>query len=162
MATWALAVSTLALIVAGISAYFTWKQAAIARASLGVDEQRRADERVPSLSAEIETVKDSWHRLRITLDSAWPLASLQAAIVEGDGVSFTSSQAGVDPSASAPILDAEARSLGPGDAAIWRVQLDEERSPTVRLSIWCSDAEDRRWTLSRVVDVPYDVLKSAY
>lgn len=157
MESWSLAVSFLALAVSGWSVWFAWQQKEILRKALGIEEKRHADERAPSFGAAIEVHSGGeaeWYRLHRRLDSASSLAKVHVYIADAEGVSFTGSQVGVEAGASTPILAASGGPLQPGEDLVWRVQLDEDRSETVRLRVQSSDNEGRHWTRVVGADVP--------
>jgi hypothetical protein len=112
----ALVISICALIIAALSERYTRQQAHASRQAVHIDEQRRRDERRPHLVGDIESM-GSWDRLRLRLETPWPLVGLDVTIAEGQGISFTRSQDGVDPSATYPILNATSGPVLPGDTA---------------------------------------------
>lgn len=144
-----------ALIVSIISLLVAIGSTVYARKVAGIETERRRDERIPTLIGETERVNEAWYRLSLRLTSAWPLASLTAEIVEGDGVSFTPSQNGVSAGAPSPIRTARWGALGQGDPAVWRIQLAETWSETIRLRVECCGGDGREWTVSVEVDTPH-------
>lgn len=150
MAVAALIVSILALLVALKSAFYARKQA-------GMAARAREQAETPGFNSAIEIENPgsdtNWYVLRLTLATQWPVTGLQIAIIDGTGVEFTPSQAGVDNS-SVPILAAEWDNLGPGDTAVWRVRLAESPSITVRMRIICKGRDNFSWAIPIEVAVP--------
>lgn len=150
----ALVVSIVSLLVAVTAAYFAYVQAHFTRKQALVEADRRREERGPVLVGEIESL-GSWYRLRLRLESSWPLRSLYVEIVDTEGVSFTHSQNGVDPAAPAPIRTAQHGVLQPGESATWRIQLDDDWNTHLRLRVlargWTPEEE---WTRTLKIDPP--------
>jgi hypothetical protein len=151
MVTASLVVSLVAILVAIASTAFTWQQTRIAR-------DRQHDEKTPKFTADIETMNPHsdahWYRMRLRLESLWPLDAIGVLIAEGKGVHFTRSQKGVDPSASFPIPTASHGLLQHGELTIWRVELEQERDPKIQVRVTCRSGKDEPWTVPLLVKVP--------
>ncbi|MCK9895223.1 hypothetical protein [Frankia sp. AgB32] len=143
-----------ALIVSIISLVVAIGSTVYARQVARIEQERRKDERIPTLVGETERVNGTWCRLRLQLTSDWPLAGIVAEIVEGDGVSFTPSQNGVEPGAQSPITTARWEALGQGDSAVWRIELAETWSTKIRLRVGCRGEDGREWSVSVEVKTP--------
>ncbi|MEU2612669.1 hypothetical protein ABZ570_13985 [Micromonospora sp. NPDC007271] len=153
MAVAALITSIVAVLVAGTSAAFTFWNAR-------VNAARWRKDRTPRFDADIED-RRSWYRLRLKLTSAESVSSVTVTLMEGHGVSFTTSQKGVDPMSTLPVRTATHGALQTGEVATWRVDLDEDRANkvTVRIASQGTNRRDR-WTQLVELDVPVNVLKT--
>jgi hypothetical protein len=154
MAVAALLISIFSILVALIAAYFTYQQARFTRQQAQVDADRRREERGPVFKGEVESL-GSWYRLRLRLQSPWPLRSLAVDIVDGERVSFTHNQNGVDSSSPTPIRVATYGALQPGGSATWRVQLEDDGDTHLRLRVLAyGAAPEEEWTRPLSVELP--------
>ncbi|WP_132190159.1 MULTISPECIES: hypothetical protein [Kribbella] len=157
MSGWALAVSFLALVVSLAAAWFAYEQKEAARATLKVESDRLTDERTPSFTAAVvshDGGETQWYRLTLTLDTPWALTKVHVKLPENHGISFTSSQKGVEPDASPPILSADGGPLTAGRELTWRIALDEQWSRKALLQVLCSDRDGRHWTVAVPLTLP--------
>lgn len=161
MALAALLVSILALLVAGLSALYTRKQANEAEATRRIEQDRRHDERQPHLRARVEPVSNgAWCRLWLELESAEPVTATTVEIL-GSSITFPSNQQGVASGDQAPLIaTSEGQSpLSQASPLCWRVLVDEGQEAQERLLVTCHRGEER-WQSVLSVDLPYDLLKS--
>lgn len=159
--------SALALGVSTASVLYVRRGVRAAEASNMRDAQRRHDELTPRFEAKVESV-GGWYRLVLALRSAQPLTYVEVELAGTDGVRFTTSQNGVDPSGRPPMLRAQAckrpddgddrhgvAGMEPGDSAKWRVVLanSQPRPPSSLRVVARSGHEE--WVVPHVpVDVP--------
>jgi hypothetical protein len=148
----AFVVSLFALAVASVSAYYARRQARI-------NEDRRREERSPRYTAEIEDA-GGWYRLWLRLESSESIEGLTASVVDDRaGVSFTHGQNGVDPSLSSRRLEARHGRVTAGQAAAWRLDLDDAHTRKVWLRVDSegTQAQDR-WTQTILAEVPAEIV----
>ena len=155
MALVALLVSILALIFAGASAYYTRQQAHSQYRVERIEAQRHSAERTPEWEPLFERTGDGGGLLRLRLKSLEPLDSIAICIVEGEGIHFTPSQTGIDPSEPYPPRNATWERINPGEAATWRLALAEDRSRDLNLRLLCT-ARDDGWEVPVRIDIPGD------
>src|SRR5687767_1144257 len=98
----ALIVSIVAILISLGSIVYARQQAQANKKIAQIEQDRRHEERTPRFTAWVEDM-GSWKRLWLRLESSKALTRLAGTLVEAEGVSFTHSQNGVDPSSPAPI-----------------------------------------------------------
>lgn len=157
----ALVISIVAMLIAGASAFYTRQQAQAARDTAKIDRERRLAETAPDLDATIENM-GGWNRVWLRIKQAEPLTRLDAEIVAGRGISFSRSVDGVDPSQPYPVLRAfylpsylrsGAAALHSGDAACWRVDLQEDRADIAHLRVTCHGSAQERWIVHKELNM---------
>lgn len=154
MVVTALIISSLALLAAGVSSWFTCQQAQAAKRTLSIEAERRHDERTPQFHTRVEDV-DGWHWLRLSLRSTGDLAHLSCELIEARGIEYGRSQNGVDPAAPSPAMVAVwEETLHQGDSAWWRVLLEDDHATEFRLRINCQGDGDEQWTVTVPVTAP--------
>lgn len=148
----AFVVSLFALAVASSSASYARRQARI-------NDDRRREERSPRYTAEIEDA-GGWYRLWLRLESSESIDGLTVSVIDDrTGVSFTHGQNGVDPSLSSRRLQASHGRLAPGQAAVWRLDLDDARTRKVWLRLDSEGAQARdRWMQTLLAEVPAEIV----
>lgn len=148
----ALVVSIVALIIALISVVYTRQQAQANKKIAQIEQDRRHEERTPKFTAWIEDM-GSWKRLWLRLESPRSLTRLVGTLVEAEGVSFTHSQNGVDPSSPAPIKSASwDKLLEHGESACWSIAFEDDYADKPILRVRCYSDDGDEWTVS----VPFD------
>jgi hypothetical protein len=171
MALAALVISIVAALGTAAAAIYARQQVHAARGqvkaaeeTLAIERARRVDQQRPGFDATITPVNQGgWYRMDLTLSTQWPLTRMDVTIVEGDGVRFGRGQTGVRPAdVNDPMKSAEWGALRPGEAVRWKVDLDAERSDSIRLEIICHGEHGEQWLVSVRVDVPYDVTQSVF
>ncbi|MGI5223520.1 hypothetical protein [Actinoallomurus sp. CA-142502] len=162
MAVAALVISIVSLLVAGLAAWFTWRQTRAEEAATSIERKRHHAEREPAFEGRVKLVSNSgWHRLDLRLAQGGPLAKVTVTIVEGDGVEFAGNQYGVP----GPAARATAFTINPlkrDELATWRVLLADSRSSRIRLVCECSDDAGDTWEVSTWVDLPPKVRISVW
>lgn len=90
--------------------------------------------------------------LELRLRSNRGLNSVTATIVDSTGISFSTSQEGVDPAAASPVVSAKAGPVAPAEPASWRLIVNaRDHATLLHLRVHCVDDADDSW------DVPIDV-----
>jgi hypothetical protein len=164
MATIALVVSIVALLVAIGSAGYTRRQATAAEGSLTIERERRLEERRPRLTGMffVSGVNAKQYGLRITLDSDEPLAGLDVTISEeGQGIEFNPRTYGVvSPHPNELALRAFSHDIIGGPAGLkphssvtWAASVPEKHPEHVRLDVACHGAGGERWDVVVDADV---------
>jgi hypothetical protein len=164
----ALVIAILALIVAGLSATYTRRQAIAsseaatsATATAIIETDRRHDELTPRFTPRLETMANSrpYYRLRLRLDTAEPLTTLGVRLLGAPvDVQFSNGQRGTDPDAHSPVHEAfavpnDGIALRPYDEATWQIELNSLPNDGLRLQV---DAEARGdvWHVPVSVSIP--------
>lgn len=162
MATIALVVSIVALLVAVASAGYTRRQATAAEGSLTIERERRLEERRPRLTGRFFTFGGGQYGLRITLDSDEPLAGLDVTISEdGRGIEFNPRIYGVVPPRPGELafrafsyeITGEPAGLKPHASIMWAASVPEQHPQHVRLDVACHGAGGERWDVVVDADV---------
>jgi hypothetical protein len=159
MTVTALVIAILALIVAGMSAMYTRRQAIAADEAATIERDRRHDELTPRFTALLEPMPHSqpYYKLRLRLDTPQPLTAVRVRLLDAPvDVQFTNGQHGTDPGARSPIHEAFAVpengiALRPNDHATWQVELNSVPDGGLRLHV---DAEARGDAWQVPVSVP--------
>jgi len=105
----ALSISIVAILVAGVAAYYTWRQSRAADVTAANDSSRRHDELTPRFSASLVSLwgSDRLCTLRLQLEGPQPLSVVSVRLLDAPrGMQFTSEQAGVVADVPAPVLNA--------------------------------------------------------
>jgi hypothetical protein len=140
-------------VFAGISATAAVVSALSARRSSRNAAAQAHDARTPSWKATFDSKGGGVLSLR--LHSNHPLESVTATIVEGAGISFSTSQQGVDPASSSPILQATAGPLQPADTAKWRLLLSQRRERMLHLRVRGTTSKGECWDVPVEVEIPH-------
>ena len=93
--------------------------------------------------------------LSLRLHSNHPLENITATIVEGAGISFSTSQEGVDPAATSPVLQATDGPLQPAETAKWRLLLDQRRDRMLHLRVRGTASNGECWDVPVEIEIPY-------
>ncbi|MFF4592441.1 hypothetical protein [Amycolatopsis sp. NPDC001319] len=162
----AFVVSIVALLVAGLSVFYTKQQAAAATKTAQLEAARRHDEEQPALTdGEVQPKNQGgWYRLHFRILHSPALARVEAEIVDTRGVSFRQGVDGVPPRREGRALDAfyvpefnrvaNKESLGTGDALYWVLEFEEERDKIIHIRLTCHAIDGRKWTIHRQVASP--------
>jgi len=150
----AVTLSVVALLVSLGSAVFAKRGADETRLLRQIEADRRHDERVPALSAHVEDVgPGQWHRLWLVLESAEPVDSVVAEIIDGPDVCFADGQTGVEPGIGRTLLASwGSLTIGTKDAA-WRVVIGPTAPKQIRLHATCRIGNDA-WPVLLTVPLP--------
>jgi hypothetical protein len=152
----ALVISVLALMTAVASVLYVRRQTATGEHLRGIEDRRDRDERRPTFEVSVDRNRHSrTTHLTVRLrQSHRPLVSVTVEIIDSDGVTFTDSQHGVTAAGPGPIKRASAGPLEVGEAAVWRLALEERSyARETRLVLRCSDGTDE-WLLDAVAKNP--------
>ncbi|MFC8095233.1 hypothetical protein [Streptomyces sp. NPDC057301] len=146
-----LIISIVAALFAGASALYARRQAQSALAAARIEEDRRLDELIPLITCTMEAGPGTY-AIAVTLESQRPLTSCQVLILD-DRVAFTEffpkRPSGPDVSL------AEFGPLEPGIVVRRPAFVSPSYRPSaVRCSIGCKGARGRRWTLTKMIDIP--------
>jgi len=146
--------SIVAIVVAGLSALYTRRQAVATAGVHEIERSRRLDERRPRLSAKIDRLGATSGRLVVTLESDEPLSAVELAIPEGQGVTFNRNVVGVHPVRPGdlahhaftydPLLD-KPTGIRPRESASWAVDIAEKHVGTLRLDATCPGMAGESW-----------------
>jgi hypothetical protein len=162
MALVALIVSAFAMFAAGLSAWYTRRQAEEAAGVRKIEVARRQAELAPQITARIDTINaGACHRLWLALDSPRPLDQLEVTLAEGQTSYFPSGQYGVAPGGAAP-LHAVYAGAGPllplrqGQRHCWRIEFPDARDPELVFTVMSVGPDDagQRCTWSQLVRLP--------
>ena len=102
----ALVLSTVALIVAIVSARYAHDQARAATVTAQITTDRRHDELTPTFTATVEPMNhaEPYSKLHVRLDSAESLTAMTVRLVNAPiDLQFTRGQTGTDPAATFPV-----------------------------------------------------------
>ena len=158
----AFVISVLALLVAAASGIYARHSALSAREVAEIEVARHRKEREPRFEVEIESVNEGgWHRLWLRLTSDEPLDGIEVTLDAQDGITFTSSQAGVDPNDRSHLHAKVPKRLDHRERAAWRVSLPEQRPRQATLLVSARLGHDS-WNVPVHVDVPGDVANSVW
>jgi hypothetical protein len=105
----ALSISIVAILVAGVAAYYTWRQSRAADVTAANDSSRRHDELTPRFSASLVSLwgSDGLCTLRLQLEGPQPLSAVSVRLLDAPrAMQFTSEQAGVATDVPAAVLNA--------------------------------------------------------
>ncbi|WP_062982924.1 hypothetical protein [Nocardia anaemiae] len=133
--------SFLASVVCAVSAYRSSRNSAAQ-----VHEARTPDWR-PTFEPEGDV-------LCLRLLSNHPLETVTATIVDGTGVSFSTSQGGVDPGAASPVLQATWGPIEPADKAAWRLALKKGHARLLHLRVRGTSSTGESWDRHVEVELP--------
>jgi hypothetical protein len=133
--------SVVAVLIAGSSALFTWRNHKI-------NQERRIEERAPEFHCEVERL-NAWYRLTIRAEAPFALSSCRVRILDPN-VTFTPSQEGV---AGDDLSIADYGQLPDGAAESRRVEL-KARAGQIRLRIECSAGRTGSWVIHSDAKLP--------
>jgi len=161
MALAALILSILALLVSGLSAWYARTQAHAAKEATAIERDRRHGERAPHFDAEIEDVNGDggFYRLWITVTSEEALDDVSVELPPACSFGFTPGIHGVSDSRHADSYEGE---IEPGGRACWRVELVPDHHKDREKVLVSARRGTGKWSRQVPVEVPYDLMKSAY
>ncbi len=156
MAVAALIISILALLAAGLSAWYARSQAHHQAEATRIERDRRHGERAPDFEAEIEDVNGDggFYRLWVTLTSVEALDQISVELPSTCAFVFTPGIHGVADNRHAESYEGK---IEPNGRACWRVELVHENYTEKQKLLVRSQEGADKWSRQVVVDVPYDV-----
>lgn len=154
--------SVVALLIALASFAYVRRQALASEQIAATDRGRSHKERTPAWKPTLEQADHGdWYTLSLRLAESPPLDSVVVNIFDSPGISFLTSQKGVDPSHASPVLTATHCALIEGEQAMWRLTLELERAPELHLRVQ-STASSEPWETALHIDVPGDPSQSVW
>lgn len=161
MTVTALVLSTLALLVAVVSALYTREQARASRDTARIDTDRRHDELAPKFNATLEQIAHSepYSKLHLRLDSRTALTAVTVRLMNAPlNLQFTRGIDGIDPTATFPVHTAfavvhDGIALAPNCVQTWQLEGHEWPAGGLRIEI-DAKADDAHWSVSAAVEGP--------
>jgi hypothetical protein len=162
----ALIISIVAILVAGVAAYYTRRQSRAADVTAANDSSRRHDELTPRFSASLVSLAGSvgLYTLRLHLEGPQPLSAVSVRLLDAPrGMRFTSEQAGVAADAPAPVLNAfavppDGIALRPYEHSDWQFEITyPDDFPVDGLKLLVdANAGEQQWQVRVPVPLPDD------
>jgi hypothetical protein len=120
MALAALIVSVVALLVSGVSAFYTRRQAGAETESTAIERRRHHAERAPDLSADCEDVNgdQAFLRLRVSNDSDEPIDRLEVELPSRSPMTFPLGLTGVPADSDGRHASSYEGPIRPGERAV--------------------------------------------